>query len=203
PSPLTDFAASLYSASGDELQGILETVSLKTRMERVLTLVKKEVEVARLQNQIREEVNEKISKHQREFFLKEQLKVIQRELGLEKDDRTADADEFRERLEALNPPEAVTRRFEEELRKFNVLESGSPEYAVTRNYLDWLTSVPWGQYSEDNLDLGHARRTLEEHHSGLNDVKDRIVEFLAVGAMRGEVKGSILLLVGPPGVGKT
>jgi len=203
PSPLTDFAASLTSASGDELQGILETVSLKTRMERVLTLVKKEVEVARLQNQIREEVNEKISKHQREFFLKEQLKVIQRELGLEKDDRTADADEFRERLEALNPPEAVTRRFEEELRKFNVLESGSPEYAVTRNYLDWLTSVPWGQYSEDNLDLGHARRVLEEHHSGLNDVKDRIVEFLAVGAMRGEVKGSILLLVGPPGVGKT
>ena len=97
----------------------------------------------------------------------------------------------------------MTRRFEEELRKFNVLESGSPEYAVTRNYLDWLTSVPWGQYSEDNLDLGHARRVLEEHHSGLNDVKDRIVEFLAVGAMRGEVKGSILLLVGPPGVGKT
>ncbi len=203
PSPLTDFAAALTSASGDELQSILETVSLKTRMERVLTLVKKEVEVARLQNQIREEVNEKVTQHQREFFLREQMKIIQRELGLEKDDRTADADEFRERMKALQPPEAVEKRFAEELRKFSVLETGSPEYAVTRNYLDWLTSVPWGKYSEDNLDLEHAREVLSEHHSGLSDVKDRIIEFLAVGAMRGEVKGSILLLVGPPGVGKT
>src|SRR5690606_6303559 len=123
--------------------------------------------------------------------------------GLEKDDRTADVDEFRARMESLTPPEAVAKRFEEEVRKLGVLESGSPEYAVTRNYLDWLTSVPWGRFSEDNLDLTHARDTLSAHHSGLDDVKDRIVEFLAVGAMRGEVKGSILLLVGPPGVGKT
>ncbi len=203
PSPLTDFAAALTSANGDDLQDILETVPLKPRMEKVLTLVRKEVEVARLQNEISEEVNEKISRHQREFFLKEQLKVIQRELGLEKDDRTADVDEFRARMESLTPPEAVAKRFEEEVRKLGVLESGSPEYAVTRNYLDWLTSVPWGRFSEDNLDLTHARDTLSAHHSGLDDVKDRIVEFLAVGAMRGEVKGSILLLVGPPGVGKT
>ncbi|KAF0806338.1 ATP-dependent protease La [Alcanivorax xiamenensis] len=203
PSPLTDFAAALTSANGDDLQDILETVPLKPRMEKVLTLVRKEVEVARLQNEISEEVNEKISRHQREFFLKEQLKVIQRELGLEKDDRTADVDEFRARMESLTPPEAVAKRFEEEVRKLGVLESGSPEYAVTRNYLDWLTSVPWGRFSEDNLDLKHARDTLSAHHSGLDDVKDRIVEFLAVGAMRGEVKGSILLLVGPPGVGKT
>ncbi|ASK33923.1 endopeptidase La [Alcanivorax sp. N3-2A] len=203
PSPLTDFAAALTSAEGDELQKILETVPLKARMEQVLTLVKKEVEVARLQNQIRDEVNEKINKHQREFFLKEQLKVIQRELGLEKDDRTADADEFVERMAALAPPPAVQKRLDEELRKFKVLESGSPEYAVTRNYLDWLTSVPWGRYSDDNLDLKHARTVLSEHHSGLSDVKDRIIEFLAVGSLRGEVKGSIILLVGPPGVGKT
>lgn len=203
PSPLTDFAAALTSANGAELQAILETVPLKPRMEKVLTLVKKELEVARLQSQISEEVNEKVSQHQREFFLREQLKIIQRELGLSKDDKTAEAEEFRERMNALSPPESVQKRFEDELQKLSVLETGSPEYGVTRNYLDWLTSVPWGQYSEDNLNLEHAREILEAHHSGLDDVKDRIVEFLAVGALRGEVKGSIILLVGPPGVGKT
>ncbi|MED5239372.1 MAG: endopeptidase La [Pseudomonadota bacterium] len=203
PSPLTDFAAALTSASGDELQAILETVPLRPRMEKVLTLVKKELEVARLQSEITEEVNEKVSKHQREFFLREQLKIIQRELGLSKDDKTAEADEFRERMSALSPPEPVRKRFEDELHKLTVLETGSPEYGVTRNYLDWLTSVPWGQYSEDNLDLKQAKAVLEKHHSGLDDVKDRIVEFLAVGALRGEIKGSIVLLVGPPGVGKT
>lgn len=203
PSPLTDFAAALTSANGSELQAILETVPLKPRMEKVLTLVKKELEVARLQSQISEEVNEKVSQHQREFFLREQLKIIQRELGLSKDDKTAEAEEFRERMRALAPPESVKKRFDDELQKLSVLETGSPEYGVTRNYLDWLTNVPWGQYSDDNLDLQHAREILEAHHSGLDDVKDRIVEFLAVGALRGEVKGSIILLVGPPGVGKT
>lgn len=203
PSPLTDFAAALTSANGEELQAILETVPLKPRMEKVLTLVKKELEVARLQNQISEEVNEKVSQHQREFFLREQLKIIQRELGLSKDDKTAEAEEFRERMNALRPTASVQKRFDDELHKLSVLETGSPEYGVTRNYLDWLTSVPWGQYSDDNLDLQHARDILEAHHSGLDDVKDRIVEFLAVGALRGEVKGSIILLVGPPGVGKT
>ena len=203
PSPLTDFAAALTSANGVELQTILETVPLKPRMEKVLTLVKKELEVARLQSEISDEVNEKVSQHQREFFLREQLKIIQRELGLSKDDKTAEADAFRERMEALSPPEPVQKRFDDELQKLSVLETGSPEYGVTRNYLDWLTSVPWGQYSDDNLDLGHAQTVLSEHHSGLDDVKDRIIEFLAVGALRGEVKGSIILLVGPPGVGKT
>jgi ATP-dependent Lon protease len=172
-------------------------------MEKVLTLVKKELEVARLQSEISDEVNEKVSQHQREFFLREQLKIIQRELGLSKDDKTAEADSFRERMQALAPPEPVQKRFDDELQKLSVLETGSPEYGVTRNYLDWLTSVPWGQYSDDNLDLGHAQTVLGEHHSGLDDVKDRIIEFLAVGALRGEVKGSIILLVGPPGVGKT
>ncbi|WP_323773212.1 endopeptidase La [Alcanivorax sp.] len=203
PSPLTDFAAALTSANGVELQTILETVPLKKRMEKVLTLVKKELEVARLQSEISDEVNEKVSQHQREFFLREQLKIIQRELGLSKDDKTAEADSFRERMQALAPPEPVQKRFDDELQKLSVLETGSPEYGVTRNYLDWLTSVPWGQYSDDNLDLGHAQTVLGEHHSGLDDVKDRIIEFLAVGALRGEVKGSIILLVGPPGVGKT
>ena len=203
PSPLTDFAAALTTASGDELQAVLDTVPLLKRMEKVLVLLKKEVEVARLQGSINEQVNEKISSQQRQFFLREQLKIIQKELGLAKDDRTADVEDFRARVEALQLPDAVQQRFDDELRKLSVLETGSPEYGVTRNYLDWLTQVPWGRYSDDNLDLKHARKVLEQHHAGLDDVKDRIIEFLAVGAMRGEMRGAIVLLVGPPGVGKT
>jgi len=203
PSPLTDFAAALTTASGRELQEVLETVPLLRRMEKVLLLVRKELEVAQLQSRISDEVNEKVSAHQREFFLREQLKIIQRELGLSKDDKTADTEEFRKRMADLQPPESVQKRFDEELRKLSVLEPSSSEYGITRNYLDWITSVPWGQFTNDNLDLPHARKILNLHHAGLDDIKDRIIEFLAVGRMRGEMKGSILLLVGPPGVGKT
>lgn len=203
PSPLTDFAAALTTATGAELQGILETVPLLKRMEKVLVLLKKELEVARLQSSINEQVNEKISTQQRQFFLREQLKVIQKELGLAKDDRTADLEEFDARVAKLVLPEAVAKRYQEEYKKLSVLETGSPEYAVTRNYLDWLTQVPWGVQSVDNLDLAHAREVLEMHHAGLSDIKDRIIEFLAVGAMRGEMRGAIVLLIGPPGVGKT
>lgn len=203
PSPLTDFAAALTTASADDLQDILETVPLLNRMEKTLVLLKKELEVAKLQSQITEQVNEQISKEQRRFFLREQLKVIQQELGIAKDDRTSDIELFEDRMAKLAPPEAVQKRFEDEINKLSVLESGSPEYGVTRNYLDWLTQVPWGVVSKDNLDLTNARKVLEKHHAGLDDVKDRIIEFLAVGNMLGEVRGSIILLVGPPGVGKT
>ncbi|MBJ6136878.1 endopeptidase La [Marinobacter litoralis] len=202
-SPLADFGASMTSAPGQELQDVLDTVPLLRRMERVLLLMRKELEVARLQSEINEEVNEKVQKHQREFFLREQLKVIQRELGIAKDDKTADAERFEARMAKLNPPEAVQERFDEEIQKLQILEQGSPEYGVTRNYLDWITQVPWGKYSEDHFDLAAARKILDRDHDGLNDVKDRIVEFLAEGSFKGEMSGSILLLVGPPGVGKT
>jgi ATP-dependent Lon protease len=203
PSLLADFAAALTTASGDSLQDILETLPLRVRMAKVLELLKREKEVAELQGQITSQVNEKVSANQREFFLREQLKVIEKELGLSKDDNTSDLERFQMRLEQLNPPAKVLERLEEEFNKLRVLESGSPEYGVTRNYLDWATSVPWGVYSEDNLSLGHAREKLNEHHDGLDDVKARIIEFLAVGAFKGSIDGSILLLVGPPGVGKT
>ncbi len=203
PSPLTDFAAALTTAPGAELQEVLDTVPVLKRMEKVLPLLRKEVEVAKLQKELTGEVNRKIGERQREFFLKEQLKIIQQELGITKDDRSADADEFRSRLEGKVVPPAAQRRIDDELQKLSVLETGSPEYAVTRNYLDWATSMPWGLYSEDKLDLEHARKVLNAHHAGLDDIKDRILEFLAVGAFRGEIAGSIVLLVGPPGVGKT
>lgn len=203
PSPLTDFAAAITSAKGDKLQEVLETLPLLERMEKVLVLLRKEMDVAELQTAITQRINEQVSDNQREFFLREQLKIIQKELGISKDDRTADSDQFRERLEALNLPEHAQQRIDEELNKLSVLDSGSPEYGVTRNYLDWATSIPWGVYSEDRLDLAHAKEVLNEHHAGLDDVKDRIKEFLAVGVFKGEIAGSILLLVGPPGVGKT
>ena len=203
PSPLADFAAAITTAPGPELQEVLETISVQRRMEKVLVLVRKEQEVAKLQSQISEEVNLKINKHQREFFLKEQLKVIQKELGIAKDDKTAEMEEFQKRMKNRDIPPAAKKKIDEEMNKFSMLEIGSPEFSVTRNYLDWATSVPWGVVSDDNLDLTHARKVLDKDHDGLDDVKDRIIEFLAVGAYKQEVAGSILLLVGPPGVGKT
>lgn len=203
PSPLADFAAAITTAPGPDLQQILDTVSLQKRMERVLILLHKELEVARLQAEIRSEVEQKMSKHQREFFLREELKVIQRELGMAKDDKTSDVDEFRTRMAKRTPPEHVQKRFDEEINKMSILETGSPEYGVTRNYVDWLSAVPWGQFSKDKLSLRNARTILNREHSGLDDIKERIVEFLAMGSFKGEISGSILLFVGPPGVGKT
>ena len=203
PSPLTDFAAALTSATGNQLQEVLDCVPMLKRMEKVLPMLRKEVEVARLQNEISAEVNRQIGEHQREFFLKEQLKVIQQELGLTKDDRSADLEQFEQRLEGKTLPPQARKRLDEEMGKLAILETGSPEYAVTRNYLEWATALPWGVYGKDKLDLKHARKVLDQYHSGLDDIKERILEFLAVGAWKGEISGSIVLLVGPPGVGKT
>lgn len=203
PSLLADFSAALTSARGIELQDILETLPLLERMEKVMLLLRKERDVAELRTRIDQQVNQQVSEHQRDFFLREQLKVIQEELGISKDDKTADVEEFRARLEGAVVPEQAQRRIDDELRKLSMLETGSPEYGVTRNYLDWATSVPWGRFSADNLDIAQARVVLDQHHDGLDDVKKRIIEFLAVGSFKGEISGSILLLVGPPGVGKT
>jgi ATP-dependent Lon protease len=203
PSPLTDFAATITTGKGSELQEILATLPVLARMKLVLPLLQKELQVARLQSEISQEVNRKINVRQREFFLREQMKTIQEELGITKDDRSADVEMFEERLAKLHPPEPVRQRFDEELKKLSVLSPGSPEYGVTRNYLEWATAVPWGVYSEDKLDIRRARRILDRDHDGLADVKERIIEFLAVGAYKKQVSGSIMLLVGPPGVGKT
>ncbi len=203
PSALTDFAASLTTATPEELQKVLETLNIRRRMRHVLELLKKDLEVARLQSKIRDSVEDKMDDQQRRFFLREQLKAIQKELGIAKDDRTADRERFLERMEPLTIPEAAMKKIDEEMEKLGMLETGSPEYAVTRNYLDQITSLPWGVHTSDKLDLIRARKILDRDHDSLEDVKDRIIEFLAVGQLRGEVNGSILLLVGPPGVGKT
>ena len=203
PSPLTDFAAGITTADGDILQGILETESILSRMKKVMMLLQKEIEIAKLQTKIQQDINTQVDDNKRKFFLKEQLKAIQKELGMAKDDKTSDVDKFKERFEELDPPEHVVKRFAEEIEKLSVLETGSSEYGVTRNYLDWVTSFPWGVYSEDNIDIERAEEILDRDHAGLADVKERIIEFFAAGVYKKDISGSIILFVGPPGVGKT
>jgi ATP-dependent Lon protease len=203
PGRLADFAANMTTADGRELQSILETFDVRHRIDKVLVLLKKEVEITRLQGEINRQIEEKMTGQQREFFLKEQLKAIKRELGLEKEGKITEIEKFQERLEKLKLNTEAQKAVEDELEKFQLLEPASPEYIVTRNYLDWLTILPWGRYSESSYDVPRARRILDRDHFGLDDVKERILEFIAVGKLKGDIAGSILCLVGPPGVGKT
>jgi ATP-dependent Lon protease len=203
PGRLADFSANLTTASGAELQEVLETFDVRKRIDRVLALLKREVEISKLHVEINKQIQEKISGQQREFFLKEQLKAIKRELGLEKEGKTSEIEKFQERLKALTLNEEAKKAVADEMEKFQLLEPHSPEYLVSRNYLDWLTSLPWGKFSQDSFDIDRARQILDHDHYGLSDVKDRILEFIAVGKLKGNISGSILCLVGPPGVGKT
>ncbi|MBT3179153.1 MAG: endopeptidase La [Desulfobacula sp.] len=203
PSLLTDFAAGITTASGDDLQKVLELSSVMDRMKKVMMLLQKEIEIAKLQSKIQKDVNTQVDENKRKFFLKEQLKAIQKELGLAKDDKTSDVEKFKKKFAKLEPPEHVTKRFNEEIEKLSVLETGSSEYGVTRNYLDWITSFPWGVYSKDNIDIDRAEKVLDRDHAGLSDVKERIIEFFAAGIYKKDIAGSIILFVGPPGVGKT
>jgi ATP-dependent Lon protease len=203
PGRLSDFAANLTSAEGRELQQVLETFDVRQRIDRVLVLLKKELEIYRLQSKITKQIEEQISARQREFFLREQLKMIKKELGLEKEGKVTEIEKFRDRIKDLKLNDEAAKAVEEELEKLQVIEPTSPEYNVSRSYLDWLTVLPWGKYSKDSYNLPKARRILDRDHYGLKDVKERIIEFIAVGKMKGDISGSILCLAGPPGVGKT
>lgn len=203
PGQLADLAAFLTSAAGPELQDVLETLDLRPRLEKVLNLLKKELDISKLQAKIRTQLEERITKQQREFFLREQLKAIKQELGLEKDDKEADIQQFLDRIASKTPSDEARTRIEEEISKLRLLEPSSPEFNLTRNYLDWLSALPWGVSSADATELGSVRRILDESHYGLDDVKSRILEFVAAGILRGTFAGSIICLVGPPGVGKT
>jgi ATP-dependent Lon protease len=203
PARLSDFAANLTSSNGQQLQEILETLDVRKRIDKVLVLLKKELEVSRLQTRISKQIEEKVSAHQREFFLREQLKAIKKELGLEKEGKVSEIEKFQQRLAGLTLTEEARKTIDEEIEKLKLIEPSSPEYNVSRNYLDWLTILPWGKFSRDNYNLEKARRVLDRDHYGLKDVKERILEFIAVGKLKGDISGSILCLVGPPGVGKT
>ena len=203
PGRLADFASAMTTASAGELQEILETISVRQRIEKALVLLKKELDVSKLQAKINQQIEEKLSKQQRDFFLREQFKAIKKELGLAKEGKEADLDQFRERLKTLVLTDEARERIEEEMNKLSMLEPVSPEFNVSRTYLDWLTSLPWGVYSDENYDLKRAEAVLNRDHYGLEDVKERILEFLSVGILKGSVSGSIICFVGPPGVGKT
>ena len=203
PGVLADFSASLTTASGEDLQEVLEARSVRKRIELSLILLKREIEITRLKSEISSRIEERLSKQQREFFLREQLKEIKKELGLTKDDSQAQVERFLARLENLDLPEEAQQRINEEIEKLRMLEASSPEFNVTRTYVDWLTVLPWGLYTEDNYDLERAAKILDEDHYGLDDVKDRILELISVGIVKGDLAGSIILLSGPPGVGKT
>jgi ATP-dependent Lon protease len=203
PGRLADFAVALTTATREELQDVLNTFDIQERIDKALILLKKELDLSRLQSNINQRIEANISKTQREFFLKEQLKAIKKELGLEKEDKTFDIEKFEERLKKRKVPDQIMKVISEEMGKLSFLEIQSPEYTVCRNYLDWLTVVPWGITTKENNDLDHAEKVLDEDHYGLKDIKERILEFIGVGKLTKGVKGSIICLAGPPGVGKT
>ncbi len=203
PGSLADFAASMTTSSGPEIQAVLETEKVRKRLEMVLLLLKKELEISKLKAKISKRIEEQLSKQQREFFLKQQLEEIKKELGLAKDDTQAEIEKYEKRLKSLDMPDEARDKVKEEIDKLRVLGPQSPEFNVSRTYLDWLTVLPWGVLSEDNYNLKKAERILNRDHYGLEDVKERILELISVGIVKGDLGGSIILLTGPPGVGKT
>ena len=203
PAKLADFAAAVSAGEIKELQDVLATMDVEQRLHMALLVLKKELMNAQLQSKISKDVESKIQKRQREYWLLEQMKGIRRELGIESDGKSGLVEKFTEKANSLAMPEAVKKVFDEELNKLAHLEPAASEFNVTRNYLDWLTQIPWGQRSAENFGIKNAMTVLDEDHYGLKDVKDRILEFIAVGKLRGTVEGKILCFVGPPGVGKT
>lgn len=203
PATLADFASSMTTTGGRELQKILETLDLRTRLEAVLVLLRNELEITRLKAKISSRIEEQLSKQQREFFLRQQLKEIKKELGLAKEDNEAELEKFARRLKKIKPSAEAKARIKEEMEKMRLLGPSSPEFNVSRNYLDWLTALPWGRCSDESCSVSKARKILNRDHTGLDEVKERILELISVGRLRGSLSGTILLLQGPPGVGKT
>lgn len=203
PGKIADFIASILNVDKDEQQKILETVNVRQRMEQVLVFIKKEQELLRVQKKIQNELNDRIEKNQREYFLREEMKSIQEELGETPDGNETDYQKFKKKIEELAFEGEIKETVDSELSKLSMMDPNSSEWLVTRNYLELITQLPWKVPAVDDYDLTRAKKILEDDHFGLDDVKKRIIEYLAVRKMKKDAKGSILLLVGPPGVGKT
>lgn len=203
PGKIADFITSILNIDRTEQQKILEMNDVQARMEYVLIFIKKEQELLKIQKKIQEQLNEKISKSQREYFLKEELKAIKSELGMAVDAKSSEYQRFKEAAEKLNLQGEVKEQVEQELEKFSLMDANSPEFTVTRNYLETIVALPWNDDSRESIDVDKALAILNEDHYGLEDVKERIVEYLAVRKLKQDSKGSIICLAGPPGVGKT
>ena len=202
PTALTHLIASTLRLKTEERQELLETADVEKRLRRIAGILGREVEMSELGSKIQSQVALEIDKGQREFFLRQQLKAIQEELG-ETDDHRAEITELLEQLEAKNLPEHAAKAALREVNRLERLPPAAAEYGVIRTYLDWILSLPWGSVTEDNLDLEHAQHILDEDHFDLEKVKERIIEYLAVSKLKNDLTGPILCFVGPPGVGKT
>jgi ATP-dependent Lon protease len=202
PTALTHLIASTLRLKTDERQELLELVNVEERLRRITQILSREVEMSELGSKIQSQVASEIDKGQREFFLRQQLKAIQEELG-EGDDHQAEVDELLQQIEEKHLPEHVEKVARRELNRLERLPPASAEYGVIRTYLDWILSLPWSEFTEDDLDLDHARRILDDDHFDLEKVKERIIEYLAVSKLKNDLSGPILCFVGPPGVGKT
>ncbi len=202
PSQIADFTGGIVRKVADR-QRLLAEPDIEQRLDLALQFAMAETELLELDKKIQHEIRDKAEKAQKDYFLREQLKIIRRELGDEKDPRTMELQRLEEAIAKANMPEAALRRSQEELTKLQTTPVESGEYGVIRNYLDWLTALPWSRSTTDHSDLDAAARVLNDDHYGLDEVKDRILEFLAVRKLRPGHQGSILCLSGPPGVGKT
>jgi ATP-dependent Lon protease len=203
PGRLADFiASSLSTISTAVKQEVLETLDIRARLDALNRILIKELEVLELGSKIQSQVQSEVGKNQREYFLREQMKAIQKELG-EGDDQTKDIEELTEKIEAAGMPEPVKKEALRELDRLSKMPPAAAEYTVSRTYLDWLIALPWSKRSDEVIDLPRTKTILDADHSGLEKAKDRILEYLAVRKLNPEVKGPILCFVGPPGVGKT
>ncbi len=197
-----DMIASNVAIKLDDKQRVLNCVDELERLQLVMEILKKEIDILEIDKEIASSVKQQIDKSQREYFLREQLKVIQKELG-ETENDVDEVEELRRKIKELPLSEEARTKAEKELSRMTKMSSGSPEISVLRNYIDWIVSLPWGKLTKDNMDLAHARKVLDKEHYGLDKVKDRIIEFLAVRKLKNDMHGPILCLAGPPGVGKT
>jgi ATP-dependent Lon protease len=203
PGSLADLVAFALSLDVPEAQDFLETLVVKKRFAKLLVYLKREKDVADIQKKITDEVNDKVNKYQREYFLREQLKVIRSELGMDEDEKSRDIKKFTELIEECCMPEEAKEAAMEEVERLESIPDSSPEYNVTRTYLNWMTQLPWNKSSEEKIDIPASKKVLEKDHYGLEKAKERILEFLAVRQLKPEYDGTILCLAGPPGVGKT
>lgn len=200
---MADLIAFAIAPRDKEAQDYIETADVKERLLKLLVFLKREQDLSTLQKKLATEVDQRVNKMQREYFLREQLRSIKKELGLEEDDKSRETKLLKEKLAKAELPPHAAKVADEELRRLQTIPDASPEFNLTRNYVDWLGSLPWKKSSMDNLDLVRAKRVLDRGHYGLEKVKDRILEFLAVRKLEPSFHGTILCLAGPPGVGKT
>src|ERR1700691_4194579 len=202
PARLTDLVASYLKVAVEELQDLLATLEVRSRLEKLIVILSREIELLELGHKIQSQVQTELNKNQREYYLRQQLKAIQKELG-EGDARSSEVEEIEKKIEEAKMSPEARKAADKELDRLKMIPPESAEHTVVRTDLDWLVSVPWSVSTDDNLDIKHARSVLDEDHFDLEKVKERILEFLAVRKLKSDTKGPILCFVGPPGTGKT